>query len=58
MVWELSAAPRMSAKDALNPSRAIEHLDNLLAYHELTYIDAFIIEIPGMTGGEVRIISI
>lgn len=52
-MWELPAAGK-PVKKALSPSRAMVHLDRLLVYHELTYVDAFIMEIPWIKGGEVR----
>lgn len=53
MVWELPAGNK-PVKKALSPSRAMSRLDRLLAYHGLSYVDAFIMEIPCIKGGEVR----
>lgn len=53
LVWELPAAGK-PVKKALSPSRAMAHLDRMLVYHDLTYVDAFIMEIPWIEGGEVR----
>ena len=52
-MWELPAAGK-PVKKALSPSRAMVHLDRMLVYHDLTYVDAFIMEIPWIKGGEVR----
>lgn len=52
LVWELPCTGK-PVKQALSPSRAMAHLDQLLLYHGLTYVDAFILEIPAMEGGEV-----
>lgn len=41
-------------KEALSPVRAMEHLDRLLTYHGLDYVDAFVMEIPWISEGEVR----
>ncbi|CAM9268078.1 unnamed protein product, partial [Hapterophycus canaliculatus] len=54
LLWELPAAGK-PVKEALSPARAMEHLDLLLAYHSLQYVDAFIMEIPMNTGGEATI---
>lgn len=51
LVWELPAAGK-PVKKALSPSRAMVHLDRMLVYHDLTYVDAFIMEIPWIEGGE------
>ena len=53
LLWELSASGK-PVKEALNPSRAVEHLDRLLTYHGLSYIDVFMLEIPCFQGGEVK----
>ena len=53
LVWELPAAGK-PVKKALSPSRAMVHLDRLLVYHGLSYVDAFVMEIPCIKGGEVR----
>ena len=53
MLWELPAAGK-PVKEALSPARAMDHLDNLLTYHGLDYVDAFVMEIPWIAGGEVR----
>lgn len=53
LIWELPSNGK-PAKKALSPSRAMVHLDRLLMYHELKYVDAFIFEIPWFKGGEVR----
>lgn len=52
LLWELPAAGK-PVKKALSTSRAMEHLDRLLAYHGLTYVDAFVMELPLLKGGEV-----
>lgn len=52
LLWELPAEGKPVRK-ALSPTRAMKHLDLLLSYHGLTYVDAFIMEIPWNTGGEV-----
>lgn len=54
MLWELPASGK-AVKEALSPVRAMEHLDLLLTYHGLDYVDAFVMEIPSNAGGEVRI---
>ncbi|CAM9525490.1 unnamed protein product [Ascophyllum nodosum] len=54
LLWELSASGK-PVKEALNPSRAVEHLDRLLTYHGLSYIDVFMLEIPCFQGGESAI---
>eukprot|EP00752_Nemacystus_decipiens_P017705 g15874.t1 len=51
LLWELPAAGK-PVKEALSPARAMEHLDSLLTYHGLDYVDAFVMEIPWITGGE------
>lgn len=53
LLWELPAAGK-PVKEALSPARAMDHLDHLLIYHGLDYVDAFVMEIPCITGGEVR----
>lgn len=53
LLWELPAAGK-PVNEALSPARAMEHLDRLLAYHSLEYVDAFVMEIPMNAGGEVR----
>ncbi|CAM9272888.1 unnamed protein product [Scytosiphon promiscuus] len=54
LLWELPAAGK-PVKEALSPARAMEHLDLLLAYHSLEYVDAFVMEIPTNTAGEAGI---
>ncbi|CAB1114084.1 unnamed protein product [Ectocarpus sp. CCAP 1310/34] len=51
LLWELPAEGK-PVKEALSPARAVEHLDCLLAYHGLDYVDSFVMEIPWNTGGE------
>ncbi|CAM9764273.1 unnamed protein product, partial [Ectocarpus fasciculatus] len=51
LLWELPAEGK-PVKEALSPARALEHLDSLLAYHGLDYIDSFVMEIPWNPGGE------
>ncbi|CAN0030790.1 unnamed protein product [Ectocarpus sp. 12 AP-2014] len=51
LLWELPAEGK-PVKEALSPARALEHLDCLLAYHGLDYVDSFVMEIPWNTGGE------
>ncbi|CBJ30884.1 conserved unknown protein [Ectocarpus siliculosus] len=51
LLWELPAEGK-PVEEALSPARALEHLDCLLAYHGLDYIESFVMEIPWNTGGE------
>lgn len=53
LLWELPASGK-PVKEALSPVRAMDHLDLLLTYHGLDYVDAFVMEIPWNLGGEVR----
>lgn len=56
LLWELPVSNK-PVKEALSPTRGMEHLDRLLIYHGLSYIDVFLFEIPPFEGGEVRSVA-